>query len=211
MKIDITEKQIVYFRSKILIYGRSNYDNFPWRSTNNKWHALAAEVMLRRTNAEQVLPVYESFCKIYEKPNDYIVKNEHNIFKSLGLPQRDKEFRELIQKISKNGIPEDKQLLKELSGVGEYIASAYRAFHLNKREIIIDSNAVRLYGRYFGFHTDGETRRKKWFIEITDRITPSRNFKDYNYGMLDFTRKICKPRPKCNECILSRRCKLQNV
>lgn len=206
MEIKLSKSEVIYFRSKIKKYGKSNFDTFPWRFTKNMWHALTAEIMLRRTKAEQVLPVYENFCAVYEKPDDYLVKKNSSIFKQLGLPQREREFLELTKIIVESGIPGDKTKLLELPGIGDYISSAFLSFHLNKREVIIDSNIVRLYGRYFGFETNGETRRKKWFINLADILTPKRSFKSYNYGLLDFTRKVCKPKPNCIECILNRRC-----
>ena len=45
--------------------------------------------------------------------------------------------------------------LLKLPGVGEYIASAFRSFHFGKREFIIDSNVVRLYGRFYGWRNTG--------------------------------------------------------
>jgi A/G-specific adenine glycosylase len=59
---------------------------------------------------------------------------------------------------------------------GSYIASAYRSLHLRERDFIIDSNVIRLYGRFFGFSTDSETRRKRSFLELADRATPARRF-----------------------------------
>ncbi len=162
--------------------------------------------MLQRTKAEQVLPVYISFSEKYETPQDYLKDEKASIFKSLGLSWREKEFKKLARILSGREIPSDKKSLLDLPGVGEYIASAYRSLHLGIRDVIIDSNIVRLYGRFFGFETDGETRRKKWFIELADKLTPIENLKEYNYGLIDFTRKICKPKPLCNICNLREEC-----
>jgi A/G-specific adenine glycosylase len=137
--------------------------------------------MLQRTKAEQVLPAYLSFCAEYDTPEDYLNKNNKNVFETLGLQQREKELKSLARMLIKEDIPKDKDMILKMPGVGEYIASAYCSLHLGVRSSIIDSNVVRLYGRYFGFETDGETRRKKWFIEIAEKLTPIKK-----YGGLDF-------------------------
>jgi len=62
-------------------------------------------------------------------------------------------------------------------------------------------------GRYFSFKTDAETRRKKWFEQLAERLTPAIRFKEYNYALLDFSRTICRPKPKCKLCVLSGKCK----
>ena len=85
-------------------------------------------------------------------------------------------------------------------------AGGIRSFHCGIRDVIIDSNVVRLYGRLFGFEYDGETRRKPWLRELADRITPARIYRDFNYAVIDFTRSICKPRPDCGHCMLNAQC-----
>ena len=202
----ISETKINFFKKKIVMWGRENYFDFPWRTTQNHWHALVAEIMLQRTNALQVVPVYLDFTKRYKTPSDYMLDENIEVFESLGLHWREKLLRELAQTLATQKIPANRQELLKLPAIGDYIASAYLSMHLNKFDRIIDSNVVRLYGRYFGFTTDGETRRKRWLIELAEKLTPPRIFRDYNYALLDFTREICKPKPLCEACPLNKHC-----
>lgn len=202
----VSQSDINYLRERIIKWGRQNYSNFPWRSTHNKWHALVAEIMLQRTRAEQVLPIYESFSAKYELPSDYLTDERPALFTSLGLHWREKELRKLAETLKETDIPLRREELLKLPGVGEYVASAFVSLHSGVRESIIDSNVVRLYGRFFGFKTDGETRRKKWFTELADKITPLQKFRDFNYGLIDFTRAVCKQKPDCNSCPLNTKC-----
>jgi len=206
----IPDNKIKYFKRTILNWGRHNFTNFPWRYTDNKWHALVAELMLQRTKAEQVLPVYLLFCKNYASPKDYSSSNS-SPFQSLGLHWRENNLYMLADILSHHEIPLNKDQLLLLPGIGDYIASAFLSLHTGKRVRIIDSNVVRLYGRFFGFTTDGETRRKDWFIQLAEKITPLRAFKDFNYAVIDFTRMVCKPRPLCSKCILTRKCSFYNT
>ena len=201
-----TVSEAALFNKTITTWARQNYADYPWRKTKNRWHALVAEVMLQRTGAEQVLPVYSAFCDQYETPRDFLLHSDGTMFSSLGLKWREAKLIELAEVLSKNNIPEDKELLLQLPGIGEYIASAYRALHLGLYDIIIDSNVVRLYGRYFGFETDGETRRKKELKALAKMLTSKIDFKTYNYGLIDFTRKTCKLKPFCSDCILKGSC-----
>lgn len=203
---DLKKKDIKYFQNKIIIAGKNLYTPYSWRNTDNKFHGLTAEILLQRTNADQVLPVFNHFIADYKTPKDFINSPE-NIFHTLGLNWRYKLFLKFCEQlIALEKIPETKQELIKLPGVGEYVASAFLSFHLNKREYIIDSNIVRLYGRFLGFNTDGETRRKKWFINLAETLTPMKRFKDYNYGLLDFTRIVCNRNPSCTICMLNKRC-----
>lgn len=206
MEINPTNSEIAYLHRKLLQWGRENYQDFPWRSLNNRWYSLVAEIMLQRTRAEQVEPIFVEFTEKYPQPSDYLRDTQSDVFEHLGLPQRRDWLKALADEIDKNGIAENRDEVLALPGIGDYIASAFRSLHLNIRDRIIDSNVVRFYGRFFGFKTDGETRRKKWFINLAETLTPVRVHRDYNYALLDFTRKICKPSPDCPACPLRRKC-----
>ena len=189
------------------------FNKYPWRNTNNQWHALVAEIMLQRTNADQVLPIYQDFTERYPHPEDFIneyTKSKVNPFESLGLKWRNKLLYNLALEISQNGIPDSREDLKKLPGVGNYIASAFLSLHLNKKEAIIDSNIVRLYARLFGFEYDGETRRKKWFRELSEKLLVNHQVKKFNYALLDFSMNICKIKPECNICPLNKICHYYN-
>lgn len=206
MKNKYPEKKLLYFRTRIIKWNKTNFQNFPWRFTKNRWHALAAEIMLQRTKAEQVAPVYNSFRSKYKNSSDYLKDKKANLFESLGLAWRNRELKKLAGILSKKGIPQNKEELLKLPGIGEYISAAFRSLHLGIRDFIIDSNVVRIYGRYFGFPTDGETRRKKWLKVLSEKITPKKKFREFNYGLIDFTRTVCRPKPLCESCPIKRNC-----
>ena len=203
---DISDNLSKYFRKAILKWGKQNFSDFPWRKTTNKWHSLVAEIMLQRTRAEQVLPVYEWFSSKYQKPCDYLKDQNSAVFKSLGLYWRETCLKNLAVILCESDIPTDKNSLLDLPGIGEYAASAYLSLHLGKREPIIDSNVVRLYGRFFGFQTDNETRRSSAIINLAEVLTPKKKFRDYNYGLIDFTRIVCRTKPIHRICPINRKC-----
>jgi len=209
----ISTNDINYFRKNILKWHSTFIVDYPWRNTNNQWHALVAEIMLQRTRAEQVKPIYQSFVKKFPSAEsfiNYININNSNIFENLGLKWRQGNLINAAKFIKNYGIPKSKEKLLEIDGVGNYIASAFLSLHLNKREKIIDSNIIRLYGRFFGFKYNGETRRKIFLLELAEKITPCNNIKEFNYSLLDFSRNICGIKPKCNECNINKKCYTRN-
>lgn len=203
---NLSLSSIRLLRTCIIKYEMQRGAHFPWRNTTNQWHALVAEIMLQRTRAEQVVAIYNDFTREYASPSDYASDNTTLSFNSLGLKWRAETLRQLAEILSRIDIPSDSESLLKLPSIGNYIASAFRSLHLGIRDFIIDSNVVRLYGRYFGFQTNGETRRKKWFIDLADKLTPKKRFKEYNYGLIDFTRDICRIKPLCSLCLLNRKC-----
>lgn len=202
-------------QQSIIKWGMENYCYYPWRSTKNLFWALIAEMMLQRTKAEQVIPVYKNFTNQYFSPSEINFEESDRMFfilQPLGLRWRNKNILNLCIELSKRKgvIPETKKELLILPGVGDYIANAFLSLHRNVREPIIDSNVVRFWGRVFGLEINKSTRREKSFIELVEKLTPDKNFKEFNYGVLDFSRMICKQQPLCSKCRLKGFCKHVN-
>ena len=180
--------------------------SYPWRETDNLWHAIVAEIMLQRTKVNQVLPAYEAFVLRFQTPQEFVSKNDSNVFSGLGLSWRNDTLKEVARTFIRDGIPKTQKDLLSIAGIGDYISSAIVSLHWGKRASLVDSNIIRLYGRFFGFSYDNETRRKKWFQIFVNDLTPQRNVLDYNYAVLDCAMIICKTRPRCNECHLRKAC-----
>jgi len=167
--------------------------------------------MLQRTKAEQVVSIYNSFVIRYQTPHDAAIEDPSKILamlRPLGLNWRIRKIAELILELNRRAgmVPDKFDSLVELPGVGAYAASAYLSLHLGVRAAIVDSNAVRLWSRVFGLEKNGEMRRKKELLVLADRMTPRQGFRDFNYAVLDHTRKICKAKPLCNVCSLNCYC-----
>lgn len=211
MNIDYILKdsiKINFIRRKLIEWKTENSFDFPWRKTKNSFYQLIAEIFLQRTKAEQVIPVFMQFCEKYKKTDDLVNEKEENLYKiikPLGLKGRTKKLIALSNYLEykyNRRIPDSFDKLVSIPGIGPYTASAYLSLYRNKFGILLDSNIVRFYGRLFGFQIDGETRRKKWINKVAFTLTPKRNFKKYNYALIDFTRVICSNKPLCDKCSL---------
>jgi A/G-specific adenine glycosylase len=197
----------------LVAWGKANFRDYPWRKTSNRFHALIAEIMLQRTKADQVLPVYEAFTRKYSSPKDVCLDSPEKvteILKPLGLSWRARKILDLSVQASNREISDSYKELIDLSCVGQYAASAFLSLHSNQRFPLIDANTVRVWGRVFGFQTNAETRRKKWFKELVETLTPQKSFKEFNYSILDFSSLICKPKPLCYKCPINRQCRYYN-
>lgn len=193
-------------------WGKHNFVNYPWRRPEESWHALVAEILLQRTRASNVIPVYEMFVRRFPEPRDLASASEQQILeviRPLGLAWRAPLLKKLGEALLQKGIPHSLDELLELPAVGPYVASAWTSFRAGGRAIIIDSNIVRFLCRLTGKHYNGETRRKRWVSELADTLTPRRNVGRFNYALLDFTMAVCTPlKPHCGSCPLqSKLCK----
>lgn len=213
--ISSNQDKITKIRNVVIKWEKENYEPFPWRNTDNKFHALIAEMMLQRTRAEQVVSTYEKFTLIYPDLDTAAKASKEEMRKnlySLGLNWRIDNIISVINIISThNEVPTDYDELISLPGIGDYIASAFLIFHFKKCLTLIDSNAVRLWSRVFNLEIKGELRRKKWFRKLVEFITPKRSCRLFNYGVIDISRKFCKPKPLHAECPLRECCTFYRI
>lgn len=167
--------------------------------------------MLQRTKAEQVVSVYNDFVSRYHKAKDVSSKDPVEILKilnPLGLRWRAKKIIELAYELDhrENIVPKTFEDLVSLPGIGTYAACAFLSLHSEIREPIVDSNVVRLWTRVFGIKEKKEIRRNKDFLAFVDKVTPEKEFKKFNYAILDHTRTICKRAPLCKICPINIYC-----
>jgi A/G-specific adenine glycosylase len=201
------------FRREIMRWFNNNSRTYPWRETRDPFKLLIAEMMLRRTKADQVKPVYERLFTEY--PDVKAVANAEirrldRIVYPLGLTWRSPSFGLVARKLSEKyqcKIPETREELTTLPGVGEYVAGAVLSIAFGKKEWIVDSNIVRLFKRYFGVKTSKEGRRDKHIIEMAKIYASGRNPRKANLAILDFTAIVCTPhKPDCEKCPLWKNC-----
>jgi len=208
-----TRKEIAIFRRRIISWYKKNGRLYPWRKEKDPFKVLVAEMMLRRTKADQVVPVYEQFCR--EFPNVETLaratrEDVENILRPLGLKWRVPAFtmmaREVVEKYHSR-IPDNREGLISLPGVGEYVAGAVLSIAYGKNEWLVDSNIVRIFKRYFGIKTSKEGRRDKHVIEMAKIYVSGKEPGRATMGILDITALICKPRkPECEKCPLRIHC-----
>lgn len=196
----------------LMEWGRANFQDFPWRAPIPPWQALVVEIMLARTRAAQVVPVFENFRTAFATTASLASVTTEQIEEltaPLGLRWRGALIHLLLTEIARRDghLPETEEELLELPGVGPYVAAASLSLHRNIRAVIVDSNVVRVICRLLRVPFDGETRRKTWLREIADSLTPDSDSRTYGYAMLDLAMQVCTPvRPRCEVCPLTSLC-----
>lgn len=208
-----SRKEIAVFRRKIMSWFKKNGRFYPWRQTEDPFRILIAEMMLRRTRADQVKPVYERFFNEFpcvESVADADEQKIEQILHPLGLKWRVPALRlvagELRDKYNCR-VPERREELEKLPGVGQYVAGAVLSIGYGKKEWIVDSNIVRLFRRYFGIRTSKEGRRDKPVIDMAKVYVSCKNPGKANLALIDFASLVCRPhKPACNSCCLAENC-----
>ncbi len=205
MSEKVSEKIIRWYEEK----GR----DFPWRNTDDPYHILLAEMMLQKTSATQVLPIYQKMLERWLTPEtlaEIDVDKIADVIYPLGLQNvRSKRFKRLAKTLVKDHggeVPDTEEDLTELPGVGYYISSAVRCIAFEEPIPMLDANAGRLFGRYYF----GE----KLYSEIDDKIRdkvseifPEDKAREFNLGVIDMGALVCKQtHPRCSLCPIKEDC-----
>lgn len=204
----------IMLQKSLIKWGRRNFQAFPWRVTKDPYRILVSEVMLHRTQAKQVVPVYERFVRKYPRASNLTQATReelHDILFSLGLRWRIDLIYEMSRYLRDRfdcQVPVATEDLLSLPGVSEYIAGAVRCFAWNMPEPLIDTNTVRIVGRLFGLEVKDSSRRNKRFRQLLAAMVSSDEPRAYNYALLDLAHEICLRRqlPKCSICPIQEYC-----
>ena len=200
-------------RESILDWWEKGKRRYPWRNTKYPYRILIAEVLLHRTQANQVVPVYKSFIKRF--PNIEVLEKSDesdilNILYPIGLHWRSKLLHAMAKEIivKYNGIiPEDFETLTSLPGISHYIASALRCFAFGYPDVLLDTNTVRVTGRILGLKINDSSRRSKQFRLVSEKFIDTQQPREFNWALIDFAALICKSRiPVHEKCPIKYQC-----
>ena len=202
-----SDDNLILFQETLLVWWGDHARDYPWRHNRTSYRTVVAEIMLRRTRADQVTPVYESFMKEYPTLEAGACADAikiKKILKSLGLEWRAENMVAFLREaFSRYGerLPEDVEELRSLPGIGDYVGAAVVCFSGNQNIPLIDTNVVRVLGRIFGLNTAGEARRRRDMRELARKAVAPAAPADYHYALLDFGAKICTAaKPRCPNC-----------
>ncbi|MDJ0591610.1 MAG: A/G-specific adenine glycosylase [Pleurocapsa sp. MO_226.B13] len=212
-KTNIELEKIEWFRTRLQSWAEDNLRDYPWRNTKDPYSILVAEFLLQRTDADTVLPIYQTFLTLYPTLNQLAIAPVDDIadlLQPLGLffrAERLSETAKIIIKKYEGVIPlEEKELLK-LPGIGKYTARAIVSQAFSQPAAVLDTNVARILERFFGIEGGRIKSRCKILWNAADKIAPDTNVGHWNLTLLDFGALTCTARnPKCSECPLAWRC-----
>jgi len=203
------------FSNKLLVWHFQNKRNFEWRRTEDPYKILISEILLHKTDSKKVEKVYPKFIEKFPTVYD-LYHGDHeeigSLIKDIGLFYRGKRLRKIAEQIVNQfggNIPDKKEDLMSLYGVGEYISNAVLCFAFKKRAAILDTNVIRVYERVFNIRSaKSRPRTDKEMWKFAEKILPKKDYVKYNYALLDFASDICKAKkPLCTICPVRDICK----
>lgn len=187
----------------------------PWREQPIPYYVWVSEIMLQQTQVSVVIPYFERFIK--ELPTiEALAQADEELFlrlwQGLGYYSRVMNLQKaarIVQDQWQGELPQEKDELMTLPGIGDYTAGAISSIAYGKVATAIDGNVLRVYTRLYdddGDITKVATKRRvdAYVMDTMDKTRPG----DFNQSIMELGALVCTPKnPKCNACPVADDCK----
>lgn len=215
VKLDKSEEGRESMADLLLSWYDKNRRVLPWREDCNPYKIWVSEIMLQQTRVEAVKPYFERF--IHTLPNvEALAKADEEIllklWEGLGYYNRVRNMQKAAKQVMTDfhgKMPEEKEQLLTLSGIGNYTAGAIASIAFGKQEPAVDGNVLRVMTRLTQDKADIGSQKVKSKIEaLVKKEIPKERAGDFTQAMIEIGALVCVPNgnPHCEECPFSKRC-----
>ena len=204
-----------YFSTELLNWYMQNKRDLPWRRHRNPYYIWVSEIMLQQTRVETVKPYFERFITRFPTLTDLAEAPEEDVLKlweGLGYYSRARNLQAAAKQVLElhgGEVPNEKDAVFNLKGVGPYTAGAILSIAFNQPEPAVDGNVMRVLSRYFLIEDDimkGSTRVK--METLAAELIPQGRAGDFNQALMELGALVCTPKsPHCLTCPVMEMCK----
>ena len=198
----------------LLTWFDKNARDLPWRRTKDPYAIWIAEIMLQQTQVDTVAPYYHRFLKRFPTVRrlararlDTVLK----LWEGLGYYSRARNLHLAAKTIIRDhdgNVPQTKQALLSLPGVGPYTAGAIASIAFDQNEPLVDGNVIRVLCRLFRIRENpksGPVQKHLW--QIAKELLPTGQAGTFNQALMELGATVCLPRrPNCEACPLRKIC-----
>jgi A/G-specific adenine glycosylase len=167
--------------------------------------------MLQQTTTAAVAPYFAKFLARWPTVAALAAANDADVMAAwagLGYYARARNLLACARAVAaRDGeFPQTEAGLRELPGVGAYIAAAVAAIAFGERTAVVDANVERVIARLDAL-SDPLPQARKRIRSRVERLTPHERPGDFAQAMMDLGATICTPRaPRCLLCPLAAAC-----
>lgn len=211
--MDNQQKKFYFVRQLLDWFARYQRD-LPWRKNKNPYYIWVSEIMLQQTRVDTVIPYFHRFIEKFptiealsDAPEEEVLK----CWEGLGYYSRARNLQTAVREVKENYnavVPDNKQEISALKGVGPYTAGAILSIAYNKPEPAVDGNVMRVLSRYFLIAEDimkGSTR--VYMENLIRELIPHDAAGDFNQALMELGAMVCTPKsPHCLTCPVMEHC-----
>ena len=200
--------------NSLLSWYKTNGRILPWRTKGgahfDPYAVWISEIMLQQTTVATVLTYFDKWMKHFPTIQDLANADLQEVllvWQGMGYYTRARKIHEcakvLVQQY--NGkIPNSREELLKLPGIGPYSASSICCFAFNMPETVVDGNVMRVIARLYGLTKEITA---KDIYPIAQKLTSHEHGADYASAIMDLGATICTPTNlKCTCCPWQKSC-----
>lgn len=179
----------------------------PWRGNATPWAVMVSEFMLQQTPVVRVLPIFETWMRRWPTPAALAVEPAGEAVRAwgrLGYPRRAMRLHAAATAIVDHHggkVPNDRDDLRALPGVGEYTATAVASFAFDQSHPVLDTNVRRVLARLesgveFPARSLNAAER-----ELAHALLPTAAGARWSAALMELGALVCTARkPRCVAC-----------
>ena len=191
-----------------------NARQMPWRVIGgahpNPYEVWISEIMLQQTTVQTVREYFVRWINRFptvEKLAEADIEEVLLYWQGLGYYTRARKIHEcaqiLVQKYE-GKLPQNRDELLKLPGIGPYSASSIAAFGFNLPETVVDGNVIRVIARLYGIE---KAVSKDEIFKLAEPLTHQEKPADYASAIMDLGAVVCTPQnPSCLICPWQKDC-----
>ena len=209
------------FQAALLEWYTAHKRDLPWRRTRDPYAVLVSEIMLQQTRVDTVIGYYHRFLERFPTVRSLASASQDDVLKTwegLGYYARARNLHRAAKKIVsefQNTVPDSREAIRSLPGVGEYIAAAVLSIAYGKPFAVVDGNVKRVLARITCAETPiNDPTALRVFTPVAEAMSATADPGSYNQAVMELGALVCLPaRPRCGDCPVSSVCEAfkQNV
>jgi A/G-specific adenine glycosylase len=200
-------------------WSKKEYSHLPWRKNRTLYTTLVSEIMLQQTTVPTVINKFGPFLKKFPTLKKLSKASDEEVciaWKGLGYYSRARNLKKAAMEIVNNHsgkIPADYNILKNLTGIGEYTSNALLSIGHQKMHLALDANIERVLCRFLGLKLNKGPKLKKELSAHLEKIKFTSKLigicpRELNEALMDLGRVYCQAnKVDCSKCHLSSKCR----
>lgn len=187
----VTTLAIDQFRARVLHYYADYKRTMPWRTSPTPYFVLVSEIMLQQTQVPRVLPKFTSFIEKFPSVEALAIAPLADVlaqWNGLGYNRRAKYLWEAAKKIVNDFdgvVPNTRELLITLPGIGPNTAGAILAYAYNQPAIFVETNIRTVVIHEFFAKTDHRIADAE-IATILQKALPNKNIREWYWALMDY-------------------------
>jgi A/G-specific adenine glycosylase len=188
------------FKEDLFAWFEQKGRSFYWRSYDlEPFEILVTEMLLKRTKAETVDAMMPEILDSFSSPKEILGMDETHlkeILRPLGLhKRRSKNLRFVCEELVRRHdgvVPDNREDLLSINGIGEYIADAVLCFAYEKPVLTLDTNVARVANFYFEVEVPDDLRQDTEIRKLLEPLVPKNHPQKFNWALIDLGNQLQK-------------------